>query len=126
MRISSLANLLSGNLSASDYSAEIAGELAEHTRALQKVGGTASALVAEDTDLLLDRAGLGVLCRLFASGQLTAAELAYTADALELSERVEFSGQDIASDLSECTDPEINGPLTAARALEIAGTGAAA
>ena len=75
---------------------------------------------------MLDRAGLGVLCRLFAEGQLTASELAYTADALELSERVEFAGPDIASDLAECTDPEINGPLTVARALEIAGTGAAA
>jgi hypothetical protein len=126
MRLSSLANLLSGNLSASDYTAEIARELAEHTRALQKLGGAASVQVAEDADLLLDRAGLGVLCRLFASGQLTAGELAYTADALQLSERVEIASQDIASDLAECTDLEINGPLTITRALQIAGTGAAA
>jgi hypothetical protein len=126
MKLSSLANLLSEKLSASDYSAEIAVELAEHTRGLQKLGGTAPVKVTEDIDLLLDRAGLSVLCRLFADGQLTASALAYTADALELSERVEFAGPDIASDLAECTDPEINGPLTVARALEIAGTGAAA
>ena len=126
MRLSSLASLLSGKLSAPDFSAEIAGELTEHARSLQTLGGTAPVQVTEDTDLLLDRVGLGVLCRHFATGQLTAGELAYTADAMQLSERVEFTGPEIASDLAECTDPEINGPLTVARALEIAGIGAAA
>lgn len=121
MRLSSLANLLSGAISPADYSAEIGAELAEHTRHLGR-GGSAHVLVSEDTDLVLDRAGLGVLCRLFASGQLTAGELAYTADALQLAKRVELAGPNIADDLAECTDPEINGPLTVARALQIAGT----
>jgi hypothetical protein len=57
---------------------------------------------------------------------LSAAELAYTADALQLSERVEFADPSIADDLAECTDPAINGPLTIARALQIASNGAAA
>ena len=121
MRLSSLANLLSGAISPADYSAEIGAELVEHTRHLGR-GGSAQVLVSEDTDLVLDRAGLGVLCRLFASGQLTAGELAYTADALQLAKRVELAGPNIADDLAECTDPEINGPLTVARALQIAGT----
>ena len=125
MKLSSLANLICGSLSAEDYSSEIAAELAEHTRHLGR-GGSAPVRVTEDTDLVLDRAGLGALCRLFASGQLTAGELAYTADALQLAERVEFSGPDIADDLDCCTDPEINGPLTAEQALEIAGRGTAA
>lgn len=76
--------------------------------------------------MLVDRAALGALCWLFASGQLTAQELADTADALQMAERVEFSGEDIATDLAQCTDPEINGPLTIARALKIASAGAAA
>jgi len=121
MRLTSFVNLLSGAISAADYSAEIAVELAEHTRHLGH-GGSAPVLVTEDTDLVLNRAGLGVLCSLFASGQLTAGELAYKADALEMAERVEFAGPDIANDLAECTDPEINGPLSVARALQIAGT----
>ena len=108
-----------------DFSAEISGELAKHTRGLATLGGSAPVSLTEDADLILDRAGLGVLCRLFASGQLTAAELAYTADALQMADRVEFSGPDITKYLAECTDPEINGPLTVARALEIAGNGAA-
>jgi hypothetical protein len=35
MKISSLANLFAGNLSASDVASEIAGELAIHSRALE-------------------------------------------------------------------------------------------
>ena len=69
---------------------------------------------------------MGVLCRLFASGLLSAGELAYTADAVQMAERVEYSSPDIADDLDMCTDPEINGPLTVAQALEIARRGAAA
>ena len=125
MKLTSLANLISGALSAADYSAEIATELAEHTRHLDR-GGSAPVCVSEDTDIVLDRAGLGILCRLYASGQLTAGELAYTADALQMAERVEYSSPDIADDLDACTDPEINGQLTVEQALVIAGRGAAA
>ena len=125
MRLTSLANLLSGTLSAADYSADISAELAEHTRGLH-TGGTARVYATEDMDIVLDRAGLALLCRLFATGQLTAVELAYTADVLQLSDRVEINDQSVANDLAECTDPEINGPLSVARALEIANTGAAA
>ncbi|HWU70212.1 MAG TPA: hypothetical protein VN017_02510 [Pseudoxanthomonas sp.] len=124
MKLSSVAKLISGSLSAEDYSSEISVELAEHTRRLGH-GRSASVRVTEDIDFVLDRAGLGQFCRLFASGQLTERELAYTADALQLAERVEFSCPDIADDLDCCTDPEINGPLATEQALEIAGRGAA-
>ncbi|KFN51426.1 hypothetical protein N790_14790 [Arenimonas malthae CC-JY-1] len=126
MKLSSIAKLKSGHISAAEYSAEIAGELAMHSLGLGPQGGVAPVQVTEDTDLLVDRAVLGTLCRLFASGQLTALELAYTADALQMADRVQLSGEDIASDLAECTDPEINGQLTVARALEIASASAAA
>ena len=125
MRITSLAKLLSGSLPAAEYSQEIAAELAEHTSKLGS-GGSAPVFVTEDTDLILDRAGLGRLCSLFVAGELTASELAYTADALQLAERVEFASPDIADDLDVCTDPEINGPLTVPRAREIMLRGAAA
>ena len=120
MKLSSLAKLFAGSLSASEVASEIAEELAIHSRALGTRGSVAPVQVAEDADLFLDRAALSVLCRSFATGQLTAQELAYVVDVLQLSERVEFSGEDIATDLAECTDPEINGPLSVARALEIA------
>jgi hypothetical protein len=126
MRLSSLANLLAGELPASEFSTEIAEELLVHTRGLQKLGGSAPVIVIPDTHLVLDRRGLAVLCRLFASGKLSSAELAYAADALQLSDHVEFVDASVAGDLAECTDPAVNGPLTIARALEIAGNGAAA
>ena len=126
MKLSSVVKLLAGKLSASEFSGEIADELLVHTRALQKLGSSAPVVVTADTDFVLDRPGLSTLCRLFASGQLSAAELAYTADALQLSEHVDFADPSIADDLAECTDPVINGPLTVARALEIAGNGSAA
>ena len=126
MRLSSVANLLAGKLPASDFSAQIAEELAAHSRALGKRGASAPVVVAEDVDIVLDRPGLASLCRLFASGQLSAAELAYTSDALQLAERVVISDPSVADDLAECTDPEVNGPLSVVRALEIAGNGTAA
>ena len=126
MRLSSLVNLLSGQLPAPQFSAEIADELALHSRALAKRGALATVVVTEDVDVVLDRPALSALCRLFAAGQLSAAELAYTADALQLAGRVEFSDTSVADDLAECTDPEINGPLSVGRALEIAGNGTAA
>ncbi|WP_166213167.1 hypothetical protein [Cognatiluteimonas telluris] len=126
MKLSAVVALMAGSLSPSEFSAAIADELVVHSRALETLGGSAPVVVSEDTDLLLNRHGLGSLCRLFASGQLSAAELAYTADALQLSERVAFADPSVADDLAECTDPAINGPLTIARALEIASNGAAA
>ena len=126
MKLSSIANLLTGTLPASDFSAEIADELSVHIRGLQGQGGSAPVVVNEDTDLSLDRFGLSALCRLFASGQLTAAELAYIADALQLSDCVAFADSSVADDLAECTDPAINGALSVARALEIAGNETAA
>ncbi|MGN6280739.1 hypothetical protein [Frateuria sp.] len=126
MRLSSLAKLIAGQLAASDFSSEISEELSVYLRGLQKLGGSAPVVVSEDTDIVLGRVGLSVLCQLFASGQLSAEELAYTADALQLSGRVEFSDDSVADDLAECTDPVINGPFTVARALQIASSGDAA
>ena len=126
MRLSSIAKLLYGQLQASEFSAELAGDLLAHTRALATKGTSAPVTVTEDADVALDAQGLAVLCLLFASGQLTASELAYTADALQLADRVTFSDPSVVDGLAECTDPEINGPLSIDRALEIASNGAAA
>jgi len=117
---------MSGQLPVSQFSAEIADELLVHSVALAKRGASAPVLVTEDTDLVLDRSGLAALCRLFASGRLSAVELAYTADALQLADRVAIPDPSVADDLADCTDPAINGPLSVTRALEIAGNGSAA
>lgn len=122
MRLSTIANLLAGKLSSRECSEQIADELAEYVSGLRKLSGTASVYVSEDVDLVLDRDGLGVLCMAFASGDLTGGELAYIADVLTFAERVAFASEDVRNDLEECTDPVVNGPMTVARALEIAGS----
>lgn len=126
MKLSDVVKLLSQELSPSAFSASIASELAIHLQRLKTKGASAPVIVIEDADVLLSHAGLALLCGMFANGQLSAQELAYTADALQLAERVQFSAPWISEALAECTDPDINGPLTAARARELAGNANAA
>ena len=120
MKLSSLAKLLSGELGATSYSLDLALELQAHRAGLGVCGGVAPVLVEEDADVVLDRAGLARLCTLFARGELTAPELAYTADILQMADRVDISDEEVATLLAECTDPEINGILTVDRAMQIA------
>jgi hypothetical protein len=121
MKILAIAQLIAGALPVEAFSASMSDELSDHVLALRKGGASAPVQVTEDASLVLDRAGLAALCKLFAAGQLAAAELAYVADVLQLSERVVFADPSIADDLAECTDPEVNGPLSTERALAMAG-----
>ena len=121
MKLSSLAAFLEGNLSAPAYRTEIAEELQRHLAGLRGPSRTAPVESAEDHDLRFGPSEFVRLCNFYASGQLSAEELAYTADILELSERVEFTDERVAHDLGLCTDPEINGPMSPARALALAG-----
>lgn len=121
MKLSSLVKLLSGELLATTYSLELASELWAHRTGLGVLGGVAVVFAEEDADVVLDHAALARLCQLFARGELTAAELAYTADLLQMADRVDITDGDVAALLAECTDPETNGILTVERALQIAG-----
>ncbi|TZF85243.1 hypothetical protein [Cognatilysobacter lacus] len=121
MKLSSLAKLLNGELPAAEYGLELEPELAIHTAALAKGGASAPVVVTEDAALEFGRPELATLCRLYTAGALSAAQLAYTADAIQLSDRVHILGESVSDDLAACTDPEINGPLSRAEALAIAG-----
>ena len=121
MKLSSLAGFLEGKHSAVAYRAEIAEELERHLAGLRGPARVAPVEAAEDRDLIFGPREFGRLCSLYASGQLSAEELAYAADVLELSERVEFASESVAHDLGLCTDPEINGPMSAERALALSG-----
>jgi hypothetical protein len=120
MRISSLSKLISGEMDVSEFDAEIQDEFEIHSKALQKIGGIAPVSVTEDQEFTLDRSGISALCRLFIGGQITAGKLAYIADAMQLSEGIDFSDTEIADDVDLLTDPEINGPLTVELASRIA------
>jgi hypothetical protein len=119
MKLSSIALLLDREITPSEISQSMRAELAEHLKGLSVVGGVARVYVSEDADVILNESGVALLCELFLSEKLTAQEIAYIADILQMSDRVEFSSTWVADALSELTDPEINGPLTVERAQEI-------
>jgi hypothetical protein len=121
MKLSSLAKLLNGDLAPREYCLELGPELATHAAALAKRGASAPVAVTEDVTLEFGRPELATLCRLYAAGALSAQQLAYTADAIQLSERVHIVGESVADDLAACTDPAINGALSPAEALAMAG-----
>ena len=86
---------------------------------LAKRGSVMPVRVTEDADVEVSGREVDKLCNHFIAGHLDAMELAYVADALQLSERVTFVDDDISDYISEFTDPEVNGPFTLERAKAI-------
>jgi hypothetical protein len=119
MKLSSIALLLDRKITPSEISQSMRAELAEHVKGLSVVGGVASVYVSEDADVLLNESGVALLCELFLSQELTAQEIAYIADILQMSDRLDIPSAWVADALSKLTDPEINGPLTVERAQVI-------
>lgn len=120
MRLSSLSRLISGEMDASEFAVEIREEFTEHSKGLKKTGGIARVAITEDHEFTLDRPGISALCRLYLAEKITAAELAYITDVMQLSDGVEFSDARVVDDVALLTDPEINGAMTTQRALRIA------
>ncbi len=127
MKLSAIAQLLAGNLSPQQFLAECNSELAERR---ELVGGDGQVItrgsvvpvrVADDCAISVSRNGVATLCRHFVRGDLSAVDLAYIADALQLAEDVSWEDEDVAELVAEFTDPEINGVFTVTRAREIAG-----
>ena len=119
MKLSSLQAMLSGTLSPDAFVSEISAEISTYQSSLGKVGGVVPIRVTEDQDVTVTRSDIKALCNLFAVGKISPLELAYVADGIQLAERVEFVDSWVADSVAEFTDPEINGPFTRARAIEI-------
>jgi hypothetical protein len=96
MRLSTVAKLISQELRLPEFSALSAPELTAHLQCLKTKGASARVVVVEDAEVLIDPAGVATLCGMFANGQLSAQELAYTADVLLLAECVQFSDPCVA------------------------------
>lgn len=73
----------------------------------------------EDQPLVVTPANARALLLAYLAGDFSAATVAYVADALGLSEHVEFAPAQVRNVLERTTDPEINGPFDeqTARAL---------
>ena len=123
MKLSSLQALLQGKLSPSAYRNELSEWLPAYDRGLAEMGRSVPAVLTDDCEFHLTTQHVLTLCQLFLAGDLTSRELSYTADALQLSDGVDFE-PGTADTIAEFTDPEINGEFTMGRAAELVSGGA--
>jgi len=119
MRLSEIKELLEGRLGATEFRASNATALLEYGELSKKRGAAISIRVEGDVDLLVTLEHVARACELRISEDLLPEELAYMADVLQLSDRVDFQSEELAQHISEFTDPEINGPFTSQQAKEI-------
>ena len=125
MKLSDIARLLSGDIDSGAFSVACAQEIAERrslvgTNGLAvKRGAVIPVRVLDDCAISVSQADVASLCRHFAQGEVDAVTLSDIADALQLAENVTWADDDVAEYVAEFTDPEINGPFTVTRAIEI-------
>ena len=118
MKLSILDTLLEKRITPAVFHASVAQDIAEYMKDASKLGSVMPVRVDEDQDIKLSATHIKALCEFFIKKQLGSEELAFIADALLLSERVDFE-EGLTDLVAEMTDPEINGPFTAERAREI-------
>ena len=125
MKVSAIARLLAGDISPQQFVAECRSELSERRELVRsdgqvlKRGSVIPVRVSDDCAVSVSRQGVATLCGHFIRGDLSALDLAYIADALQLAEEVSWEDEDVAEWVAEFTDPEINGVFTIDRATAI-------
>ena len=121
MKLSSLEALLEHRLSPTEFRDAITSDIAEYSENASTLGSVMPVRVTEDEDIVLSLENIRVLCDLFINKQLSSEELAFIADALQLSDRVDFD-EGVPDLVDVMTDPEINGPFTVDHARVILGS----
>lgn len=119
LKLSTLQAVLANPQMASKLETELLPHLQENESLQELQGSTIPIHVESDSEFELSLSDVGTLFSLLIDGQLTGPQLAYVADAIELSEGVTYDGSPIADFLGEMTDPKVNGIFTKERAEEI-------
>ncbi len=119
VKLSDIANLLSDVAEPAAFRSANATDFEERRPLLAKRGSVVPVRVTEDADVAVSGREVAKLCNHFIAGQLDAVELAYVADALQLSDRVTMADEEASEYVAEFTDPEVNGPFTIERAKAI-------
>jgi len=119
MKLSTLQAVLAHPDQVGKLLAELTPLMAEYESLQRTQGSTIPIRVDADAEFAISLRDVDTLCSLFLSDQLTQAQLAYVADAIELSEGVSYDGSPIADLIAEMTDPKINGIFTKDRAEHI-------
>lgn len=119
MKLSQIRDYLAGVVSFEQLRETIKQEIAEYSLQLKMKGGSIPVNVIEDIQLSFGEKELLTLGNSFLDQDLAALEIGYIADALLLSNQVEFKNENVKEALEQLTDPEINGAITESSVREI-------
>ncbi len=110
LSLSLIARYFQGKLPSSAIDAAVG------TMPVAQLGGSSPVYLNENQRLVVTAADVRTLLRAYLAGELSVAVVGYIADALGMSEYVEFAPVEV-QDVLECTtDPAVNGPLDEAMA----------
>jgi len=119
MELSLLNHLFNGQVEIDFFKRMISNEVGVYKEQLKKKGSVVSIDIKDDCSLNFRADNLVQLCRYFIDEKLDVSELAYIADALCLSENVNYEKESLVDYLEEMTDPEVNGLFSKKLALQI-------
>lgn len=122
MKLSELRDLFDGKINHSSFRNHIRTEVSEFQKRGLVKGRSRAISVINDTEIIVSPEDVSRLCSAYLQGDFGEKELAYVADALLLSnsaQDVAFIGDGLAELVGQLTDPEINGPITRERVLDV-------
>lgn len=107
MLLSHINRFFNKNISLEQFKKEVELEIFEYKKGLEKKGSSTPIFLKEDIQsLLVKEEDVTFLCELFILGKLDKWQLNYIAEALLLSERIEFENNKIEDALLALSDPE--------------------
>lgn len=112
MKLSLLYDFFKGDKTPRELKDALLDEVTTYGAGLKKKGSSVPIYVTEDVKIFFGEKELSILGTCYLTHQLTDTEIGYIADALLLSESVEFKDEKVHESLELLTDPEINGALT--------------
>jgi hypothetical protein len=112
MKLSVLREYFEGTRNSDSLKDELKGNIAEYSERLKKRGSSVPIHLIQDTKLSFGEKELSMLATSFLTGGLTSLELGYIADALLLSDQVDFKSEKVMDALEQLTDAEVNGEIT--------------
>lgn len=119
MKLSVIREYLEGARTSDALKNELKEDIAEYSTRLKTRGSTVPVHLIQDTRISFGEKEFSILAASFLAEHLTSLELGYIADALLLSDHVEFKSEKILEALEQLTDAEINGEITATSVREI-------
>ena len=113
MKIENLVAFLSGTYDLKTLREEIAPEVKCATQQNKAQGSSGPICVEGESgdSLRIGPDEVRRLCSAFADGPLSTEELSYIADAMQLSESIDWSDETLFDMVFVMSDPEINGPF---------------